>query len=166
LISRQSRGPHRARLRGGVESPRLVRPVSSWRAPRAEPVMRSYNEYKIHVRYRITGELRSDCSLSALSTLRSFIGVAIRILLLRTARILSAILSGVLTRTALVPLRLVLPALTLLTLLLRVLLVRVLSHTKSPYVAVWRAGRCKPGASMTARIPHLLPSTALLPSTS
>src|SRR3989442_1719337 len=26
LISGQSRGPHRARLRGGVESPRLVRP--------------------------------------------------------------------------------------------------------------------------------------------
>src|SRR5438128_1734665 len=55
LISRQSRGPHRARLRGGVESPRLVRPVSSWRAPRAEAVMRSHNEYEIRVCSRITG---------------------------------------------------------------------------------------------------------------
>ena len=128
--------------------------------------MRSYNEYKIHVRYRITGELRSDCSLSALSTLRSFIGVAIRILLLRTARILSAILSGVLTRTALVPLRLVLPALTLLTLLLRVLLVRVLSHTKSPYVAVWRAVRVQTGCLEKCADLAFLPSSGLLPSTS
>jgi hypothetical protein len=29
--------------------------ATSGRAPRAEPVMRSYNEYKIHVRGRITG---------------------------------------------------------------------------------------------------------------
>jgi len=35
LISRQSRGPHRARLRGGVESPCLVSTVSfgALRAP-------------------------------------------------------------------------------------------------------------------------------------
>jgi len=134
---------------GGI-TPHMLRPATPAVSLRVEFLS---DEFVVFVGIRTTGTRASPFRRLALATffadtelesvspsawitlLRFFNWIAILILLLRAARILPAIRAGVLTRAALISLRLVLAALALLALLLigvpSLIRILVLSHTNS-----------------------------------